>query len=180
MIYYILIGFAVVVVLFLIVVAVQPTQFSISRSATIAAPSATVFAYVNDFHNWEAWSPWAKMDPNAKNTYSGPDAGMGAGFAWSGNNKVGAGRMIITESRPNELIHINLEFERPMKAVNLTEFTFKPDGAQTVVTWTMSGKNSFMGKLFGLIVNCNKMVGGQFEKGLARIKSLSEVALTTR
>jgi uncharacterized protein YndB with AHSA1/START domain len=180
MIYYILIGIAVVVILLLIVAAVQPSQFSISRSATIAAPPATVFANVNDFHKWQAWSPWAKMDPNARNTFSGPDAGVGAAFAWSGNNKVGAGQMTITESRPAELIHINLEFERPMKAINLTEFTFKPDGSQTVVTWTMSGKNGFMAKLFVLFMNCDKMIGGQFEKGLAQLRSVSESALVAK
>ena len=180
MIYYILLGLAVVVFLFLIVVAVQPSQFSISRSATVAAPPATVFAHVNDFHKWEAWSPWAKMDPNAKNTFSGPDAGVGAAFTWSGNKKVGAGHMTITESRPSELIHINLEFERPMKATNLSEFTFKPDGRKTVVTWTMSGKNCFMGKLFGLVMNCDKMIGGQFEKGLAQMKAVSETSLVAK
>jgi hypothetical protein len=176
MISYILIGVAVIVVLFLVIVAMQPSEFSISRSATIAAPAAAAFAQVNDFHNWEGWSPWAKMDPNAKNTYSGPASGLGAGFAWSGNNKVGAGRMTIKESRPGELIHINLEFERPMKATNLTEFTFKSDSGKTVVTWTMSGRNSFMGKAFGLVVNCDKFVGSQFEKGLAQMKLIAEAA----
>lgn len=180
MIPYILIGIAVVVLLFLALVAAQPSQFRVSRSATISAPAAIVFAQVNDFHNWEAWSPWAKLDPNAKNTFSGPDSGVGAGFAWSGNNKIGAGRMTITESRPNELIHINLEFLRPMKASNLTEFTFKSDGGNTVMTWTMSGKNNFVAKVFHMVIDCSKMIGGQFDKGLAQIKSISESALVSK
>jgi hypothetical protein len=107
-------------------------------------------------------------------TYSGPPAGVGASYSWSGNNKVGAGRNTITESRPNELVSLQLEFFKPMTATNTAEFTFRPDGANTVVTWSMSGKRSFAGKLFGLILNCDKMCGGQFEKGLAGIKSTVE------
>ncbi|HZQ46856.1 MAG TPA: SRPBCC family protein [Verrucomicrobiae bacterium] len=170
----ILIGLIVLLLVMVVVVALRPSDFRVSRSITISAPPEVVFPQVNDFHRWEAWSPWAKLDPNAKNSFSGPDAGVGAAFAWSGNNQVGAGRMNITESRPGELILINLEFERPMKGTNLTEFTFRPDGNQTIVTWTMTGKNNFMAKAFSLFVNCDKMVGGQFEKGLSQMKSLSE------
>jgi len=165
-----------VVVILVVLVATRPSTFSVSRSMVINAAPDAVFPHVNDFHKWEAWSPWAKMDPNAKNSFSGLGAGVGATFAWSGNNKVGEGRMNITESRPNELILINLEFMRPMKATNLTEFTFRPDGNQTVVTWTMSGRNNFIAKAFGLIMSCDKMIGGQFEKGLAQMKSLAEAA----
>jgi uncharacterized protein YndB with AHSA1/START domain len=170
----ILIGLAVVVVVFLVVVALQPADFRITRSATIAAPPAVVFEQFNDFHNWNAWSPWAKMDPNAKNTFEGSPAGIGSSFAWAGNNEVGEGRMTITESRPNELIRLKLEFLKPFTATNVTEFTFKPDGDRTAVTWSMSGKNGFMGKAFSLIMNCDKMVGGQFEQGFANLKALVE------
>lgn len=138
------------------------------------APPEAVFSQVNNLHRWEAWSPWAKLDPAAKNAYQGPAAGVGAAFSWSGNHQVGEGRMTITESRPNDLIRMNLEFMKPFKATNITEFTFKPEGNLTVVTWTMSGKNNFISKAIGLFIDCDKMVGGQFEKGLAQIKSISE------
>src|SRR6185436_17101875 len=117
----ILIGIAVVIIVFLMIAATRPEDFRVSRSATFSAPPEVVFPLVNDFHNWEAWSPWAKIDPAVKNTFSGPISGKGAGFAWSGNNKVGEGRMTITESRPSELILIQLEFLRPFKATNTTE-----------------------------------------------------------
>lgn len=158
-----------VIAAFVAFVAMQPSQFRISRSAVIPAPPAAVFAKVNDFHEWEAWSPWAKLDPNSKASFSGPAAGEGAVFKWSGNNDVGEGVMTITESRPGERILINLEFIKPFAATNLTEFTFQPDGAGTRVTWTMSGENGFLGKAMSLLINCDKMVGGQFEKGLASL-----------
>jgi len=104
------------------------------RAATISAPAAVIFSQVNDFHKWEAWSPWAKMDPAAKNTFEGAPAGTGAIFAWAGNYKVGEGRMTLTESRPNDLIRIKLEFVRPFAATSTAEFTFRPEGNQTAVT----------------------------------------------
>ncbi len=170
----ILICLAAIVVVLLIVVALQPADFRITRSATVSAPPAVVFEQFNDFHKWDAWSPWAKLDPNAKNTFDGPPTGVGAGFAWTGNNQVGEGRMTITESRPSELILIRLEFVKPFSATNITEFTFRPVGNQTAVSWTMSGNNRFMGKAMGLIMNCEKMLGGQFEKGFANLKAIVE------
>ena len=170
----ILIGLAVVVVVFIIVVATRPEDFRVSRSANVSAPPPTVFEQVNDFHKWDDWSPWAKLDPTCKNTFSGAPAGKGAGFAWEGNNKVGAGRMTITDSQSPELIRINLEFLKPFKAINTAEFIFKPKGNETEVTWNMFGKNNFMSKAFGLFVNCDKMIGKDFEKGLASLKSLAE------
>jgi uncharacterized protein YndB with AHSA1/START domain len=156
------------------VISRRPDDFSVSRKAAIAAPAADVFAQVNDFHKWEGWSPWAKLDPNAKNTFSGADAGKDAGFAWAGNSKVGQGAMTITESRPNERIQIRLEFTRPFKAVNTTVFTFAPEGGKTIVTWTMSGKNNFVAKAMSLVMNCEKMVGPQFEKGLSQMAAVVE------
>jgi uncharacterized protein YndB with AHSA1/START domain len=172
----ILIGLGAILVIFLIVVALQPADFRIQRTATIAAPPSVVFAQVNDFHKWEAWSPWAKMDPAAKNTFEGPTEGVGSGFRWAGNNQVGEGAMAILESKPGELVRIKLEFIKPFQATNTAEFTFAPEGNGTRVTWTMSGKNNFMGKAFGLIMNCDKMVGGQFEQGLASMKAIAEAA----
>jgi uncharacterized protein YndB with AHSA1/START domain len=171
-IYYILLAVAAIVILFLAIVAMQPSAFRTVRSGTIAAPPAAVFAQVNDFHNWDAWSPWAKLDPTMKQTYEGAPSGTGAVYSWFGNGNVGEGTMTLTESRPSDLIRIKLEFRKPFKATNAAEFTFKPEGNQTVVTWSMSGRKNFMIKAFGLFMNMDKMVGGQFEKGLASMKSV--------
>jgi uncharacterized protein YndB with AHSA1/START domain len=165
---------AIIGLLLLVIIAGRPDDFTVVRSTTIAAPPATVFEQVNDFHQWDHWSPWAKLDPACKNTFEGAPAGKGAGFAWDGNKKVGAGQMAITESQPVNLIRINLEFLRPFKATNTTEFTFKSEGNGTLVTWRMFGKNNFMSKAFGLFVNCDQMVGKDFEKGLAQMKSVTE------
>jgi len=171
-----LIGLAAIVAAFAIIVALQPSDFRVTRSVTISAPAPAVFAQVNDFHKWEAWSPWAKLDPAAKNSFEGPAAGTGAIFKWSGNNEVGEGSMTITESRPSDLIRIKLDFTKPFEATNTTEFTFKPDGNQTVVTWSMFGTNNFIAKAFCLFNSMDKMVGGQFEIGLAQMKSVVEAA----
>ncbi len=168
----ILIALVVIIIVFVLIVTMQPSDFRITRSATMPAPAPMVFAQVNNLDNWEAWSPWAKLDPAAKNSYEGPPAGTGAIFSWAGNNQVGEGRMTITESRPNEYVRFKLEFLKPFKATNTAEFTFKPEGNQTTVTWSMFGKNNFMSKTIGLFMNCDKMVGGQFEQGLAQMKSV--------
>ena len=170
----ILLALVIIAVLFFVMLVGRPDEFKVVRTATMAAAPATVFDEVNDFHKWEAWSPWAKLDPACKNSFSGAAFGQGAGFAWDGNNKVGAGRMTIIESQSPELIRINLEFLRPFKSVNTTEFTFASQGGQTLVTWTMTGKNNFMSKVFGLIVDCDRMVGKDFEKGLASLKAIAE------
>jgi carbon monoxide dehydrogenase subunit G len=170
----ILIVLVLIIVVLVGVVAMQPAEFRVTRSATIAAPPAVVFEQVNDFHKWNDWSPWAKLDPNAKNTFEGPAAGMGAKFAWSGNNEVGEGSMTITKSKPSERILMDLVFVKPFAGTCVTEFTFKPDGAGTAVTWSMSGRNNFIAKAVGLFMNCDKMVGEQFEKGFANLKTLVE------
>ena len=172
----ILIGLLVIIIVFLVVVALQPADFRVTRSATIAAPPEVVFPHVNELKKWDAWSPWAKLDPNAKNTFEGPASGKGAAMSWAGNNQVGEGRMTITESRPNELVQFKLEFFKPMAGTSDAEFTFKPQANQTEVTWTMTGKNNFIAKAFCLFMSMDKMVGGQFEKGLADLKSAAEAA----
>jgi len=144
--------------------------------ATIGAPAPVVFAQVNDFHNWDAWSPWAKIDPAMKKTHEGAPAGTGAIYTWAGNDQVGEGRMTLTESRPNELVRIKLEFMKPFASTADTEFTFKPAGDQTAVTWSMAGEKNFMAKAFGLFMNMDKMIGDDFEKGLAQMKSVAEAA----
>jgi len=176
----ILIALAVIVVVFVVIVALQPSEFSVVRSATISAPAPALFAQVNDFHKWEAWNPWGKLDPTMKQAYEGAPAGTGAIYTWSGNNEVGEGRMTITESRPSDLIRIKLEFFKPFAATNTAEFTFKPEGNQTAVTWSMTGNNNFMAKAVHLFMNMDKMVGGQFEKGLAQMGSVVEAAANRR
>ena len=172
----ILIGVAVVIGGFLGVVAIQPAEFRVVRSATISAPPAAVFAQVNDFHQWEAWSPWEKVDPQMKRTYEGAPSGTGTVYAWAGNKDVGEGRMTITESRPAELVRIQLDFLKPFPATHAAEFTFKPEGGQTVVHWSMEGKKNFVSKAVCMFMNMDKMLGGQFEKGLAQMKSVVESA----
>ena len=123
----ILIAVAVIVVVLAVIVVLQPSEFRVARSATISAPASTVFAQVNDFHKWQAWNPWGKIDPAMKQTYEGAPAGTGAIYTWAGNNEVGEGRMTIIESRPSELIRVKLEFFKPFAATNTAEFTFKPE-----------------------------------------------------
>ena len=172
----ILIAVAVIVVVFVVTVALQPSEFRVSRSTAISAPAPEVFAQVNDFHKWEAWNPWGKIDPAMKQAYEGAPAGTGAVYTWSGNKEVGEGRMTIIESRPSDLIRINLEFFKPFAGTSVAEFTFKPEGNQTAVTWSMIGKNNFIAKAVHLFMNMDKMIGGQFEQGLASMKSVAEAA----
>ena len=172
----ILIGLAVLLIVFVIVVATRPAEFRITRTTTIAAPAAEIFSLVNDFQRWMAWSPWEKLDPALKRTYAGPAAGAGTIYSWAGNKQAGEGRMTLTESRPGELIRIKLEFFKPFAATNAAEFLFQPEGQQTAVTWSMTGQHNFMSKAFCLFMNMDKMVGGDFEKGLAALKSIAETA----
>ena len=157
-----------------VVVAMQPAHYHVERSATMNAPAAVVFNQVNDFHKWDAWSPWAKIDPNMKTNFEGAPAGNGAVYSWVGNSDVGEGRMTITDSKAAELIKIKLEFVKPFAATNATVFNFKPQGNQTAATWAMDGDNNFVGKAFCLFMNMDKMVGGDFEKGLAQMKTIAE------
>jgi len=165
---------AVLIVGFFIVVVMQPNEFHIERSATMAAPPEAVFVQVNDFHNWEAWSPWLEVDPAAKSTFEGPSAGDGAIFRWAGNAEVGEGSMTIVESKPHELVRINLHFVKPFEDTALTEFTLKPDGDKTAVTWSMDGKNNFMSKAICLFMDMDEMIGGKYEQGLAKMKTIVE------
>jgi hypothetical protein len=163
----ILIGVVAVIVILLIIVALRPADFRVERSATLAATPEALFEQVNDHHKFAVWNPFLKLDPNVKNTYSGPNSGVGAVCSWEGNKNIGAGSATIIESKPGELVRQRMDWKRPMEGTSTVEFTFKPAGDKTVVTWTMYGKNNFMGKLFSLFFDCEKMVGPQFEKGLA-------------
>ncbi len=157
-----------------VVVAMQPPDFRVERTATVNAAPADVFAQVNDFHKWQAWSPWAKLDPDCKYAYEGPAAGTGAVFTWSGNKEVGEGRMTILDSRPGEMVRIKLDFLRPFESTCTAEFHFRGEGSQTAVTWSMFGKNDFVGKAFHLFMDIDQMVGGDFERGLAQLKAVAE------
>ena len=171
---FVLLALVIIIGAFAIFVAMQPSDFRVTRSETIAAPPADVFPHVNDLHKWEAWSPWAKRDPDAKNTYAGAEAGEGAVFEWDGNDDIGAGRMTIAESRPAEYIKIDLDFLRPFEASNTSEFTFEPQGDQTVVTWSVYGPQGFIEKAVGLFIDFDEMLGNDFEAGLASMKSVVE------
>lgn len=170
----ILLTLAAIIAIVLVVAAFQPSEFRVTRSATIAAPAAAIFPEINDFHRWTAWSPWEKLDPAMKRTFDGAATGVGAGYAWEGNSDVGSGRMTVTESRPAELIKIRLEFFQPMPGVCPTEFTFRSEGGATTVTWTMSGTNNYLSKIVCLFMNMDQMIGGDFEKGLAELKRIAE------
>ena len=172
----ILLGFVLVVAVFAVVVALKSPDFRYVRSSTMAVPPAVPFAQVNDFHNWGAWSPWAKLDPTMKQTFEGAPSGVGAVYTWAGDMNVGEGRMTITESRPNEVIKIKLKFLKPFPGINDTVFTFKPEGNQTTVTWDMVGKTSFIPRAFGMFVDMDKMIGDMFDQGLAQMKTIVEVA----
>ena len=170
----ILIGLAVIVGVFVIVVSMQPAEFRVERSITMEAPPAVAFAQVNDFRKWEAWNPWDKVDPAMEKTYEGAPEGKGAVYGWAGNGDVGEGRMTIEESRPGELVRIDMEFYKPMAGNSTAEFTFKPAGEGTQVTWSMFGKNGFIGKAMCLFMDMEDMIGPQFEKGLADMKAAAE------
>jgi hypothetical protein len=172
----ILLALAFIALLLFIFIAGRPDEFIVSRSSTISAQPEKVFPMVTVLRAWEMWSPWTKLDPNAKSTYEGPASGVGAVMSWDGNKKVGAGKMTIIESNLNEFIRIKLEFLKPFKATNAAEFNFQSKGNQTIVTWSMTGKNNFFFKAFSLFMNCDDMVGRDFEKGLTNLRSVVEMA----
>lgn len=172
----IFIGLLIVVAVLAFVISRQPDTFRIERSISVSAPAAAIFPHLEDPRKMNAWSPWMKLDPAMKQTYEGPAAGTGAISSWAGNNQVGEGRMTITETQPNELVRTKLEFFKPFKGVSTADFSLRSEGDQTVVTWSMYGPQTFIGKAMSLVMNCNKMVGQQFEKGLSDLKVLVESA----
>ena len=174
---YILVLIALVLLVLFIIAARRPDEFVVRRSADIRAPADRIFALINDFRQWPKWSPWEKLDPNLNRTLSGVEAGRGSVYEWQGDKKVGAGRMEITDSVPHARIDIKLTFLKPFKAENRTLFTITPVDGASHVLWEMTGSNNFMFKLMGLIMNMDKMVGGDFEKGLAAMKAEAERGL---
>lgn len=162
------------VVALLIYVATRPASFRIQRSLRIAAPREALFAYVSDLHNFDAWSPWALLDPTMRKTHSGAPSGVGASYEWQGNNKVGQGRMEIVEAVAPERLLIKLDFLKPFEAHNMAEYLLVERDGETEFTWAMYGPNNFLSKLMGLFFSMDKMVGGQFEQGLRALKAEAE------
>lgn len=170
----ILIVIVVAIAAVLLFAATRPGDFVVTRTAEINAPPEKLEAMVSDFHQWGAWSPWEKIDPGMKRTYGGPASGVGSTYAWVGNDKVGSGGMEITKVTPGREVIFDLHFIKPFKADNVGRFTFEPQGAGTKVTWSMSGKNPYIAKLMGLVFNMDKMIGKDFETGLANMKAAAE------
>jgi hypothetical protein len=161
-------------VVFLAYAATRPNRLHIWRSASIQAPPEKIFPLINDFHHWVAWSPYEKKDLTMKRLLSGADQGKGARYAWDGNQDIGEGSMEILESSPPSQVTIELTFVRPFKGRNNVVFTLEPQGKSTLVTWDMSGPNTYLGKVIGLFIDMDKMVGKDFESGLASLKSIAE------
>lgn len=164
----------VLVAALLIYAATRPDTFRLQRSLTINASADKVFPFINDFHHWPSWSPWEKMDLGMKKTHSGSPQGKGAVYEWDGNKDVGTGRMEVLESTPPSKIRIKLDFLKPFEAHNTAEFSLEGKGNSTTVTWAMYGLRPYMMKVMGMVMNMDKMVGGQFETGLANLKAIAE------
>ena len=167
---------------FLVFAMTRPDTYRVERSQRIEAPAEVVFAQLDNFKAWSAWSPWEKRDPAVRRTFDGPASGVGAGYTWDGNKEVGQGRMTITESKPprggsGETAHVSirLEFIKPFASVATSEFTVKPETEHAAtVSWVMEGRNNLMGKAFGVFMNMDKMIGGDFESGLANLRTVAE------
>lgn len=168
----ILVGVIVLIAGFGILIAKQPNEFSVSRTAVVDASANDVFEHVNTLNKWNEWSPWARLDPNSKSRFIGPEDGVDAEMHWTGNNEVGEGSMKIIDSRPSEVVRLKLDFIKPMEGTSTSEFNFVPKGDKTSVTWTMSGKHNYVQKAMCLVFNGKKMLGEQFEQGLSNLNSV--------
>lgn len=158
----------------LIFAAFKPGDFRIQRTVTIQAPPEKIFPLINDFHNWPSWSPFEKLDPNMKRTLSGTPSGQGTVYEWDGNNQAGKGRMEIMQSVPSSKVAIKLDFMKPMEGHDIAEFTLQPKGNSTDVTWGLSGPLTYPGKVMTVFVSMDKMIGKDFETGLANMKMVAE------
>jgi carbon monoxide dehydrogenase subunit G len=170
----ILIAVVVVIAGVLVFASTRPDSFSVQRATTVHAPPDKVFALINDFHRWGEWSPWEKLDPEMKRTFGGPAAGVGSTYAWTGNSKVGEGRMEILKTAPASKVDIKLDFIKPFEGHNIAEFTLTPQGENTQVLWVMHGPAPFVSKLMGVFVSMDTMIGKDFEAGLANMKAAAE------
>ncbi len=170
----ILIGIVVLVAVLAIAIATRPKTFRVERSTVISGSSDDVFPFINDFHLWNRWSPFEKLDPNLQRTYSGAEAGKGATYEWLGNREAGQGKMVIVESQPSQRVAIDLFFLKPFKSTSLAEFSFAPTAGGTQVTWAMSGNNTVAGKAISLVASMDKYLGNSFDEGLANLKRVVE------
>lgn len=174
MLLWIFLAVVALIALLLIYGLLQPAAFNVMRQADYAAKPAEVFAQISDFHNWTVWSPWDKMDPDMKRSFSGAASGVGAKYAWIGNRKVGEGNMEITDSEASKRLQLDLHFLKPFQADNITEFTLTPNGNQTNLRWEMRGQRPFMFRVLGFIFKMDKIVGADFEKGLINLRGVVE------
>ena len=165
---------AIAIAIILIVAATKPNTFSIQRATIVKAPPERIFPLINDFHNWNSWSPWEKLDPAMNRTHSGAASGKGAVYEWDGNSKVGKGRMEITDVTPPSKVGIKLDFIKPFEGHNVAEFTLEPQGDSTNVTWVMNGPTPFVSKVMQVFISMDKLIGKEFESGLANLKSVAE------
>ena len=156
--------------------AAAQDEFEVKREATIAAPPEKVYGLLADFHQWPEWSPWEGLDPDMQRTHSGAPSGVGAVYEWDGNRKAGAGRMEITEAQPSSRIKLDLQFLKPFKSRNTTTFELAPRDGGTQVTWRMVGPKTLMVKIMGIFSSMDKMVGKDFEKGLAQLDDAAKKA----
>jgi len=171
---YVAIVLVVVVAALLAYAAAKPDTFRVQRAAGINAPAERIFPLIANLKSMNTWNPFVEPDPAIKIAYSGPDSGRGAAHTWSGNSKVGEGRLEITDAAPSSRVAMRLDMNKPMKAHNAVEFTLQPNGKATTVTWTMSGRQPLLAKLMTIFIDCDKMVGSQFDKGLGKLKAIAE------
>ena len=154
--------------------ATRPDTFRVERTATVKAPPDKIYPLIQDFHAWSGWSPWERVDPGMRRTYGGAPSGVGAEYAWDGDKNVGKGRMEIAEASPPSKVTLKLDFERPLEAHNIVNFTMEPKGDATSVTWAMHGSVPFLAKIVHVFLDMDRMVGQDFEAGLANLKALAE------
>ncbi|RKH72385.1 SRPBCC family protein [Corallococcus aberystwythensis] len=173
-------GVVAVLALFAGFITTRPDTYTVTRTATVPGTPDIAFGLVNDFHQWSQWSPWDNLDPNMKRSFGEPASGVGATYGWTGNNDVGEGRMTILEATANASVRIKLEFIKPFEDTSITSFTFKPDDDGTTVTWTMAGDHNFMSKAMCLFMDMDQMIGKDFEKGLASLKTAAQAEATKR
>jgi carbon monoxide dehydrogenase subunit G len=164
----------VVIAAVLVYAATKPDTFRVERATSIKATPEAIFALINDFHNFPDWSPYEKLDPDMKRSYSGAVDGKGAVYVWDSNGKAGTGRMEIADTAPPSKVTINLDFSKPFVAHNIVEFTLEPRGESTLVTWAMQGPVPYVAQIMHVIFNMDRMIGGDFETGLANLKRLTE------
>lgn len=173
---FVVIGAAVVIAALVAYAATRPDAFRIARSITIAAPPEAIFPLIDDLRKFATWSPYDKKDPDMARAFSGPSHGTGQRYDWDGDSNVGKGWLVITSSSAPSRVDIDLNMLKPIEATNKVAFTLEPEGATTKVTWAMEGKSSLVAKVMHLFFNVEKMVGGDFEAGLASLKSAAEGA----